>query len=74
MSFKLGFVTHPHTASALKYLYKSILAYYLNNFRHQLHASYGNVTDLILGNRSIHLYGNKVGDDPFYNSFRSHNV
>ena len=71
--FKLGFVTYTHPTCTFKYLNKGILPYYFNNLRHQLHASYGNVTDFILRNRPIHLYGYQVGYDSFYNSFRSHN-
>ena len=57
MPLEFSLVADTHTTCALKYLYKGILSYHLDYFRHQLHASDRNVTDLILRNRTIHLYG-----------------
>ena len=57
MPLEFSLVADTHTPCALKYLYKGILTYHLDYFRHQLHASDRNVTDLILRNRTIHLYG-----------------
>ncbi len=38
----------------------SLIAHYLNDLSHQLNTSLVDVTDFVLGNRSVHLYNDQV--------------
>ena len=71
-AFKFHGISAAEASGALKHLHGGILAVYLDNFGHHLHALKVDVANLVFCYRPVHLYGNEVGDDTGYCSFSFH--